>query len=150
MFRDERLRGLTSDHHHALVLARTIRRQFSASSVGAEEGLLDEARQQFEEELAPHFAIEEEVLLPALRAVGEQDLADRTRREHAVMRELLRAAEDEAAAELLEFAEALEAHVRFEERTVFPVCEIKLDGAVLEQVAQRRPPPRRRGGQFED
>ena len=34
-------------------------------------------------ELAPHFHVEETILLPALNAVGAQDLSRRTLQEHA-------------------------------------------------------------------
>ena len=142
MDRDARLRGLSSDHHHALVLARTIRKQYVASSSGYE--LLNHVRGEFERELAPHFEIEEEILLPALAASGQGDLAERIYREHAALREHLNSAAGGDSIRILKFAEALEAHVRFEERTLFPACEAILDGATLEAVMRRRPPPRPR------
>lgn len=144
MNRDERLRGLSSDHHHALVLARTIRRRYAGSS--ASDELLNEVSREFELELAPHFAIEEEILLPALEAAGECDLVRRTRQEHSMMREHVRAAAEGETARLLVFAELLDAHVRFEERTLFPLCEAKLEAATLQAVMARRPPPRRGKG----
>jgi hypothetical protein len=89
--RDVRLHGLTSDHHHALVLARRIREAAAGGSLDA--ALPDDARRRYDEELAPHFAIEEEELLPALGDGGRQDLVDRTLREHEALRGHLRDAQ---------------------------------------------------------
>jgi hypothetical protein len=108
MKRDPRLQRLSREHHHALVLARrAVRGELS----------LEQAHRAFAEELAPHFAIEEQHLLPALANTGETALADRTRREHDEMRAAL------ARGDLAELGRLLTAHVRFEERELFPACE---------------------------
>ena len=79
MKRDPRLHGLSSEHHHGLVLARRVAQaRLEAASV----------RQRFDAELEPHFQLEEEALLPALEAAGAVALAARTRREHAELRQL--------------------------------------------------------------
>ena len=123
MKRDERLAGLSSDHHQALVLARRI-----------EEGALTAAELQarFDAEVAPHFAVEEELLLPALRAIGASDLAGRTADDHAKIRDALARAQAGDQAALAAFAALLIGHVRFEEREVFPACEGGLGASVLE------------------
>jgi hemerythrin-like domain-containing protein len=126
MKRDPRLRGLSSEHHQALVLAREL---------GSGDALLAELQARFARELEPHFRIEEEVLLPALRAIGEHELVARTEREHAALRQLV----DRGG--LAAFAETLIEHVRFEERELFPCCEARLPGEVLAEVARRSPPP---------
>jgi hemerythrin-like domain-containing protein len=115
MKRDQRLRQLSSEHHNALVLARKLRR-----------GQPVELPTAFEAELAPHFALEERVLLPALARTGREDLATRTLCEHDAMRAAL--------SEPQRFAELLEAHVRFEERELFPTCE-ELIPDVLDELA---------------
>lgn len=124
MKRDARLRQLSSDHHHALVLAK----RATAGEMSA-----DEVRARFDAELAPHFAIEEEILLPALREAGAAELADRTAADHAA----IRAALDADA--LGDFAERLTAHVRFEERELFPISEEQLPGSVLDAIEARTP-----------
>lgn len=111
MKRDARLRKLSSEHHNALVLARKLRRGQEVDLPAA-----------FAAELAPHFAIEEKVLLPALRQAGREDLASRTLCDHDAMRAAL--------AEPERFADLLEAHVRFEERELFPVCEELIPAAL--------------------
>lgn len=138
MKRDYRLRGLSSEHHHALVLARWVRsRRAPEWSAGAGEAL----GKRFAAELAPHFAVEEEILLPALLATGAGELVDRTLADHAALRGLSERAakgDGEAAAA---FASRLTAHVRFEERELFPACERLLPAEVLERVGELRPPP---------
>lgn len=129
MKRDHRLHGLSSDHHHALVLAREL-----SQGTGPQGAAL---QRRFAKELEPHFHIEEELLLPALRAAGCADLADRTAEEHAALRALVAQARDEASAR--RFGALLQAHVRFEEAEVFPACEARLPAGVLAEVARRAP-----------
>jgi hemerythrin-like domain-containing protein len=118
--RDARLHALSRDHHRALVLVRRVRRGADAAEVA----------RRFELELAPHFAIEERVLLPALTRAGRADLATRTAREH----EEIRAAT--STHNLAAFADLLEAHVRFEERELFPVCESLIADALDQLIAE--------------
>ncbi len=132
MKRDPRLRDLSSEHHQALVLARSVTREPEWSS---ERGEALAAR--FEQELEPHFHIEEELLLPALEAAGEAELARRTQLEHDTLRSLVRRAAEGSAEAARDFAELLTSHVRFEERQLFPSCEAMLSDAVLSAVAAR-------------
>lgn len=137
MKRDHRLRGLSSEHHHALVLARRVSRHAAEWTAGAGEAL----RERFAAELAPHFAVEEDILLPALRAAGAGELVDRTLADHAALRGLCQRAADGDGESAAAFASRLTAHVRFEERELFPACERLLPAAVLERVGERAPPP---------
>jgi hemerythrin-like domain-containing protein len=133
MQRDPRLRNLSSDHHRALVLAR---RALDAPALEpADPALIRQVRQAFADELAPHFHVEEEALLPALAAVGEAALVERTLADHRILRDLVARIEQPGA--LTEFADRLKAHVRFEERELFPAAERRLDAATLEAVARR-------------
>lgn len=104
MKRDFRLHALSGEHHHALVLARRARRGMSVAELRYEFQTIEE-----------HFAKEERILLPALTRAGRADLAARTLDEHSDIRHAL--------SDPLKFAELLEAHVRFEERILFPACE---------------------------
>ena len=138
MKRDPRLHGLSSEHHHALVLARRVGEQAAAWS--RERGA--ELAARFGAELEPHFGVEEDLLLPALRAAGEDALASRTADEHARLRDAVaRAAEGDAEAARA-FAALLTEHVRFEERELFAACETKVPGPVLDAVRARAPGPR--------
>jgi hemerythrin-like domain-containing protein len=143
MKRDVRLHGLTSDHHHALVLARRLRE--AAARGGLDLILLADVRRRYIEELGPHFALEEEELLPALEQVGRTDLVARTLRDHEALRNHLAAAESGDLSRLSEFGALLEAHVRFEERDLFTACEALVGPEVLTRVALRAPKGKRPG-----
>jgi len=129
MKRDERLKSLSRDHHHALVLAR----RATAEGHAAPPSLATELAATFEREIEPHFRVEEEVLLPALRAKGRADLVDRTVREHEELRTLALGAREGRTGLLEELGTLLTAHVRFEERELFPACEAVLEASILEQ-----------------
>ncbi len=137
MRRDVRLRGLSSEHHHALVLARALLRRVETGTV--DTGLVRELRAKFDGSLEPHFRVEEELLLPVLRGLGHAALVHRIERDHADLRSCLAAAERGELAEVAAFAERLAEHVRFEERELFPRCEEELPDAVLDEVARRAP-----------
>jgi hemerythrin-like domain-containing protein len=130
MRRDPRLRDLSSEHHQALVLAR---RASTAPEPQVPETWA-EVRRRFDAELAPHFAIEERLMLPALDAAGEAALAARTRADHEALRALL-TGDDDAVARLRAFGALLAEHVRFEERELFPTAEARLPADVLDAIA---------------
>jgi len=136
MKRDPRLHGLSSDHHHALVLAMRARK--AAEEGEAPAPVWDEIRGRFERELAPHFRVEEEILLPALRGVVEQpggaEMADRIAADHAELRALI-----DAATDLARFGTVLHDHVRYEERTVFEFAEEHVPSEVLDRIGEARP-----------
>lgn len=138
MKRDPRLHGLSSDHHHALVFAR---RTVDASATwDLDRGIAFAAR--FAAEIEPHFVIEETTLLPPLANTEGAELADRTRHEHAELRDqVARAARGDGDA-AADFAALLTAHVRFEERELFPACERLLSAPELDAVARLAPKPR--------
>lgn len=97
-----------------------------------------EVQAAYDRSLAPHFALEEEVMLPALCHAGETALARRTSEEHALLRAYLaRSVEDGRA--LQDFAALLVSHVRFEEREVFPAVE-RLGAVVLDRIAAAHGP----------
>ena len=89
----------------------------------------------FARDLAPHFAIEEQLLLPALESVGEGALAERMRADHDQLRGLLDDPRPDNVV-LSEFGALLRDHVRFEERELFPVAQERLPDDVLDAVAR--------------
>ncbi len=137
MKRDPRLRGLSSDHHRALVLARSLMKLVEAGRADAQAAR--DLGTRFERDLEPHFQVEEALLLPALRRAGELSLVERTESDHAFLREHAAAASAGLVRGLQEFAERLTEHVRFEEQDLFPCCEARLGDAVLDEVALRAP-----------
>jgi len=140
--RDERLRGLSRDHHHALVLARDAVNAADAETAEALDNGWSAVAAQWESELEPHFRLEEEVLFPALEVVGEHGLAVRARAEHAEIREAVTAADgddEERRERLRHFGNLLKLHVQFEEQELFTRAEEKLDDIQLNAVWQRSP-----------
>jgi hypothetical protein len=131
--RDVRLRALSRDHHHALVLARFI--EAVCARDGADDGTVALVRERFATEIGPHFEVEE-TLLSSLEGRGVDDLVARTRDEHATMLRLLEAAGPANPAPLRELAQLLAEHVRFEERELYPECEERLEDDVLDRIAR--------------
>ena len=138
MLRDICFHGLSVEHHHALRLARSLETRLRGGEAPAT--LLADIEKRYECELAPHFRIEEEVLLPALRSAGRNELANRTLHEHQLLHQELVAARSDIE-RLVTFGTMLEEHVRFEERELLTVCEEVLGRSVLEEVARRSPKP---------
>jgi hemerythrin superfamily protein len=125
------LQPLSDDHHGALVLARHTRRAAErARDPSALVETWQELRRRFARELEPHFRAEEEWLFPQLEAAGERSGVERARADHARLRALARG--EPAPGPGLEFAALLHAHVRFEERELFPRAEDLLPAAALE------------------
>ena len=131
MRRHPALAKLSRDHHQALAVALRLRQATAETSADARVAFLAFWR----EGGAVHFDVEEEVLLPAL---GDHALCDRIRAEHdAIRADAAALAADEAvpAAPLARVGEALAAHVRLEERELFPLLERALDDAAMWQIA---------------
>jgi hemerythrin-like domain-containing protein len=124
--------GLSHDHHHELVQARRLRQ---AADAGPEERLAAASAyvELFFTETVDHFRAEEERLFPAyVRAAGETPLLRRTLQEHMQLHGLARVLRAEVAGgdvppgRLRELADLLHAHVRAEERELFPAIEASL------------------------
>lgn len=135
MKRDDRLRYLSDDHHQALVLARHAERAGAGLGSRSPQEVWAEVVERFDGELTPHFEIEERILLPALEQLAESELVGRTRAEHSLLRNLVRNDDRPTEARLAEFGALLREHVRFEERTLFPVAQEKLAEDSLDAVA---------------
>lgn len=145
MKRHPDLREFSDDHHQGLVNALRLKR---AASGGAADRV-DAARAFLEfwrEETRVHFRKEEEVLLPVLARYGEgfdqQPIAEMLL-QHAGIRGLVMQLGDEADGRdvrpetLRDLGERLEAHIRLEERVVFPLIEGSLSEDALKEVTFR-------------
>jgi len=123
------LRPLSKEHHAALVLARAVR-----WACEGRRGTLAEARarvvQAWSTLLAPHFAVEERWLVPHAGELAGALLEQH--RDLAEACERVRAAED--ATELAAFGRALDDHIRWEERVLFPMHEARLEEADLARI----------------
>ena len=109
------LRPLSREHHQGLLLCRRIRRELQARA--DHDLVLNECRAFFHADLLPHFAVEEEVVFPVLGRGNP--LVQRAIAEHRrIARLFLRTVDPRTTLGLVE--EELEAHIRFEERVLFP------------------------------
>lgn len=145
--RHEALRSLSRDHHLALQLARGLQ---SRSSSLLRARLPEDARERaayvrrmYFEELAGHFAAEDDVLRPATS--GQDAVLDRLwteiEAEHVEMRALVDALDSTLDTVALEatldrFGRLLEAHVRKEERALYERIQAVLDADTLTRISQ--------------
>ncbi|MDN5696627.1 MAG: hemerythrin domain-containing protein [Rubrobacter sp.] len=146
MKRHPALREFSDDHHQGLVHALRLRRAASDSSGRPEE--VGRAFLQFwREDTSVHFRKEEEVLLAVVALHAGQMLDDESvtqmLAQHARIRGLAMRLDDElnrreAEPEILgELGELLEAHIRLEERVVFPLIEEALPEDALTKVSEQ-------------
>jgi hemerythrin-like domain-containing protein len=126
MKRGEELAPLSWDHHHGLVLAFRLKRGLNRNA----DGLImaDYVKQAWENSLKPHFDKEERFLIKPLEKYSKSaDLLIRQlKRDHLFFGNMInkiKTKNSNLKSYLQEFAEALEKHIRFEEREFFPAVE---------------------------
>jgi hemerythrin-like domain-containing protein len=132
MKRSDELAPLSRDHHHGLFAALGLRRATSSDTDAARDGFLA----FWNSEGRRHFAIEEDVLLPrfARRVRPDHEAIVRALVEHVELRRRAQElAEDPAPGveALHELGTLLQAHIRHEENTLFPLIESTLTGEEL-------------------
>ncbi len=146
MKRTPELRTLSEDHHHGLVQARRLRRAAERDEAHPAEATARGFLDFWQKETAIHFRKEEEVLLPVMARhggdVSQAPLVEMLE-DHARIRGLVMRLSDEVVGEkvrpetLREIGDRLEAHIRLEERVVFPLVEESLPEAALTELAAR-------------
>lgn len=126
MKRHPSLIALSREHHTALVWAKRAQRNGEADP----NVLMTQLIAVFERELDPHFATEERDILPILQRRGHHALVTKTLEEHRILRAEIERMRSGCAESLASFGAALAAHVRFEERAMFPVVESVLSNRI--------------------
>lgn len=129
MKREKFLWPLTQSHHRALVTAKRLREKLSAPGAGEDKKLVremvEEVQKLYDEELRLHFWDEEKILALYEEHMGKSEPEPgKIRREHRQLESLLARSDRKS---LLEFAELLMAHVRFEEDVLFGKVEKALN-----------------------
>ena len=146
MKRAPELRTLSEDHHHGLVHARRLRRAAEGDEITSAESTARDFLDFWQKDTALHFRKEEEVLLPVMARYGgdiSREPVVEMIEDHARIRGLVMQLSDEAIGgnvrleTLHEIGERLEAHIRLEERVVFPLIEESLSEAALRELAAR-------------
>ncbi|MEX2194235.1 MAG: hemerythrin domain-containing protein [Thermoleophilaceae bacterium] len=136
MRRTSALEPLSRDHHQALYIAQTLRRANTGTAPQARDAFLAFWRAEGRH----HFRYEEEILLPAYAGHGDahHPLVVRVLVEHVLIRHRahrFEEAREGSLDELQQLGVQLAAHVRLEERELFPLIEEALPPAELERVA---------------
>jgi hemerythrin-like domain-containing protein len=142
MKRSAALAALSRDHHHALEAALRLRR----AGAGDLDGAVAHLQAFWQARGRRHFEIEERFILPALpqTAADWREATRRVRDDHARIRAAVDALAGGGGEARLEAAhglgQLLRDHVRFEERHLFGLLEVRLpepDLATLGQAVER-------------
>ena len=123
MKRTPALQPLSREHHTALTLAKACERAAQSRDEERIAKTCQRVIQAFSTELEPHFQLEEQSLLPLLHDAGNKSLEQRTLADHQQLRALLDGLRQNNIEALDNFGKLLSAHVRFEERELFPALE---------------------------
>lgn len=123
MKRSAALQPLSREHHTALTLAKACERAAQSRDKEQVAKTCQHVIQAFSDELEPHFQVEEQSLLPLLHDAENRPLEQRTLADHRQLRVLLDGLRQNDIAALDNFGKLLSAHVRFEERELFPTLE---------------------------
>jgi hemerythrin-like domain-containing protein len=143
MKRHPALRDLSVDHHHALVQAHRL--QVTDTDAPTQQTTFDDFVRFWREHANPHFREEEEALLPFFARFGDvnQEPIRQMQREHILIRRdvatLLDGTEGDSSTRhetMQALGRQLEAHVRLEERVVFPLIEESLPAEALAELPQ--------------
>jgi len=137
MKRSPALASLSRDHHQALVVAQQLRRATDATAAEARATFLA----YWAEHGRLHFRLEEELLFPAYAGHGDphDPVVLRALGEHAMIRhraDALAATTYADRGALERLGADLAAHVRLEEREVFPLIERAMPERELDALAQ--------------
>lgn len=136
MKRHPALVPLSRDHHHALVIARSLRHATVETATEVARAFL--SHWDAEEKL--HFRIEEELLLPAYAAHGECDnpAIIRMLLDHMLIRrDAARLAGTPPLKLLHDLGARLADHVALEEHEVFPLIEAAIPEPELQSLGER-------------
>lgn len=134
--RHQALIPLSRDHHTGLLLCWKIRMGFKKGV--KEERIADYTGYAFDHQLMPHFRLEEKEIFSCL---PEQDpmrqKAEAQHKELYGMASRLKKAGEDTKELLNSFEQALDKHIRFEERQLFMHIQEQLDEEQLEALGKR-------------
>ena len=142
--RHESLIPLSREHHYGLLVCLRIHRGIENDQ--ADESWLSERADKvirfFECDLKTHFEAEEGIVFPAMRRIEDSkatidQLVNEHRNLERLVQRLRKARELQLAPLLREFADLLEAHIRAEERVLFPRYESCVSSDLARQVGIR-------------
>jgi len=125
--RSEQLTPLSREHHDALLFIWKIKKGLKNHT--PINIIIDYIRWFWENNLQNHFELEEKLLLPPLPTNDE--FAMRLEQEHRTLRHFIDEMDENSIGV---FADTLDAHIRFEERQLFPHLEKQLSVDQLNEI----------------
>lgn len=131
MKRHESLIPLSRDHHHGLLCAWKLR-QGIKKGVNAER-MRPYVKYFYERHLKEHFREEEELLF----SNKADKLVQQAIRQHRALESRVAEIDQADTHQFMAFADELDSHIRFEERSLFPHLETSLDPNQLEEIGTR-------------
>jgi hemerythrin-like domain-containing protein len=140
MERHKSLISLSSDHQQGLVISQKLKYGYKPSSSTDESISTEDKRKMlldfFDDHLHSHFIMEEEIFIPYM---PDNEMIKRMQDEHIKMYELLYIIEvmDPDEELLNRFGEKLNAHIRFEERELFPMLQENLTEEQLIEIGKK-------------
>jgi iron-sulfur cluster repair protein YtfE (RIC family) len=130
--RNKHILQLSKDHHFTLLFSWKIRQGLKH---GADAGRIKKYVQYFwQRDMQAHFREEEEILFAPVKDGKVQRAIDDHRKIKELIDHLQLSATEEASQQLSALADAVDAHVRYEERELFPHLEKILTEAQLETI----------------
>ena len=139
MKRHPALVPLSSEHHQGLVWSRKLLDLDDSLTEEEIHSIFDEFKGVWNDEINPHFRKEEEILLPLFERTGHatENPVMEMLRQHIVIRARMFALRDEGALQYgMQVGELLKAHIRFEERELFPFIEQHSDEDLLKRLGE--------------
>ena len=142
--RHESLIPLSREHHYGLLVCLRIHRGIENHQADVRwlSERADKVIRFFENDLKTHFEAEEEIVFPAISGIQDSkatidQLVDEHRKLERFVQRLREARDLQLAPLLREFADLLEAHIRTEERVLFPRYEEGVSSELAKQVGTR-------------
>lgn len=134
--RSKYLLQLSKDHHFTLLFSWKIREGLKRK---VEMERIKKYVQHFwESDMQAHFREEEEILFaPVKDDAVQKAIADHQQIKELVMTVLKSSAEEDVSQQLSTLADAVDAHVRYEERQLFPHLEKVLTEKQLEAIGEQ-------------
>lgn len=131
--RSEALKALSKDHHFNLLFIWKIRQGLKLNVELLR--IKNFIAHFFNEQISHHFSVEEKYLFCLLPE--DEPLRLRAEQEHSAIKKLVAelSAENMSENKIAEFANLLESHIRFEERTFFPFIEKNISYEKIEKAS---------------
>lgn len=131
MKRNENIAALSRDHHFGLLFCWKIREALKRGITT--DRILPYLDYFMANHLQAHFEIEEKLLLNG----SSHALCQQAQAEHRQIRDDFKKAASGNSSLLRSLADRLELHIRFEERTLFPLLETLLTKTALKEIGRQ-------------